>query len=84
MIIEASKGDNIYSAIKKAKAALNDSNSLEYDRVEGETKYARFNGKVTLTFNDISVDISTDSNIDDIAIIYNLKSNIRRLEHDSK
>ncbi len=79
MRIEADKGDSIYGAIKKAKAELNDSNILEYDRVEGEVKYGRFKDKVTLVFNDIEVDISTDSNVDDIATIYNLKSNIKRL-----
>ena len=80
MRIEADKGVNIYGAIKKAKDALNDSNILEYDRVDGETKYGRFKEKVTLVFNEIEVDISTNSNVDDIAVIYNLKSEIRRLE----
>jgi hypothetical protein len=80
MIIEANPGDNIYSAIKKAKAALLESNMLEYNAAEG-SKYARFNKKLTLMFNDVSVDISTDSNVDDIAVIYNLKSKIRRLDH---
>jgi len=79
MRIEADKGDSIYGAIKKAKVALLHKNETEWDSAEGNINYARFEEKVTLIFNDIEVDISTDSNVDDIATIYNLKSNIKRL-----
>lgn len=79
MRIESDKGDNIYGAIKKAKSELLSVNSKEWDDSEG-SKYARYQEKVTLVFNEIEVDISTNSNIDDIATIYNLKSTISRLE----
>ena len=78
MKIEADKGDNVYNAIKKAKQTLIDNNQTEWEKSEG-SKYTRFKEKITLVFNEIELDISTESHIDDIAIIYNLKSNILRL-----
>ncbi len=78
MRIESDKKDNIYKAIKKAKQKLNDFNKLEWDNAEHNINYARFKEKVTLVFNGIEVDILTDSNVDDIATIYNLKSNINK------
>lgn len=65
-IIEVSKGSNIYSAIEEAqKEFLRAGNYKE--------------GK--LRFNGILVPFSVDSNITDIVIIYNLMSELRRLNH---
>jgi len=79
MRIESDKKDNIYKAIKKAKQKLNDFNKVEWDNAEHNINYVRFKEKITLVFNGIEVDILTDSNVDDIATIYNLKSNINSL-----
>jgi hypothetical protein len=75
MRIEADKEDNVYKAIKKAKQVLIDSNQIEWEKSEG-SKYTRFKEKITLVINEIELDISTESYVDDIAIIYNLKSDI--------
>ena len=78
MRIEADKGDNIYNSIKKAKQTLSQSNRIEWEESEG-SKYTRFKDKITLVFNEIELDITTESHVDDIATIYNLKSEILRL-----
>jgi hypothetical protein len=80
MRIESDKKDNVYTAIKKAKQKLSDFNKSELGN--DNMGYVRFEQKVTLVFNDVEVDILTDSNINDIATIYNLKSTINRLTNE--
>lgn len=79
MRIESDKKDNVYTAIKKAKQKLSDFNQSKLENTNNNMDYVRFKEKVTLVFNDVEVDILTDSNINDIATIYNLKSTINRL-----
>ena len=79
MRIESDKKDNVYTAIKKAKQKLSDVNQSKLENTNNNMDYVRFKEKVTLVFNDVEVDILTDSNINDIATIYNLKSTINRL-----
>jgi|TARA_R110000803_G_scaffold195900_1_gene259168 hypothetical protein len=82
MRIESDKKDNVYTAIKKAKQKLSDFNKSELGNDNNNMGYVRFEQKVTLVFNDVEVDILTDSNINDIATIYNLKSTINRLTNE--
>jgi hypothetical protein len=82
MRIESDKKDNVYTAIKKAKQKLSDFNKSELGNDNNNIGYVRFEQKVTLVFNDVEVDILTDSNINDIATIYNLKSTINRLTNE--
>ena len=82
MIREADKKDNVYTAIKKAKQKLSDFNQSKLENTNNNMDYVRFKEKVTLVFNDVEVDILTDSNINDIATIYNLKSTINRLTNE--
>ena len=82
MRIESDKKDNVYTVIKKAKQKLSDFNKSELGNDNNNMGYVRFEQKVTLVFNDVEVDILTDSNINDIATIYNLKSTINRLTNE--
>lgn len=82
MRIESDKKDNVYTAIKKAKQKLSDFNQSKLENTNNNMDYVRFKEKVTLVFNDVEVDILTDSNINDIATIYNLKSTINRLTNE--
>ncbi len=64
MILEAPKGSNIYSAIRDVKAKLSRLQLSE----------------ATLIFNDIHITVSADSNDSDLAIIYSLRQELRRLQ----
>ncbi len=64
MILEAPKGSNIYTAIKDVKDRMR--------RVQLS--------EATLIFNDIHITVSADSNDSDLAIIYSLRHELRRLQ----
>lgn len=65
MIYEPNKGIAFYDAVKELKTILKDSKSAYR----------------MMLFNDIHVTVSVDSNPDDIATIYDLKHEIRRLKN---
>lgn len=64
MIYEPDKGVSFYDAVRTLKAILLIEKSLYR----------------MMLFNGINVTVSVDSNVDDVATIYDLKHKIRQLE----
>ena len=64
MIYEPNKGTNFYDAVK----------DLKFELFRTGRSYKE------MSFNDIILTVYRDSNIDDIATIYDLKCKISRLE----
>lgn len=65
MEFEIPKGTSFYNAVKSSKEYLN-----KIDK-----------GHIDITFNEIEVRVSFDSNPSDLAIIYDLKCQLRRLKN---